>query len=82
MSDSMTKLGAGGRLIVPAAYRKALGVVPGDDLVLILEDEELRVMTIERAIKRAQAVVREYIPEGTRLSDELIADRRREAERE
>ena len=31
-------------------------------------------------IKRAQALVRKSVPEGVSLVDELIADRRREAE--
>jgi len=33
-------------------------------------------------IGRAQALVRQYVPEGRSLSDELIAERRREAQRE
>ncbi len=35
-----------------------------------------------RAIERARAILRKYVPEGVGLADELIADRRREAERE
>lgn len=35
--------------------------------------------TSRKAIRRGQALVRSYIPEGRSLSDELIADRRREA---
>jgi vacuolar-type H+-ATPase subunit H len=31
---------------------------------------------------RAQAIVRQFVPEGVSLADELIAERRREAERE
>jgi vacuolar-type H+-ATPase subunit H len=31
---------------------------------------------------RAQAIVRSFVPEGVSLAEELIADRRREAERE
>jgi deoxyribodipyrimidine photolyase len=39
-------------------------------------------MTIGRRIKRAQALVRRYIPEGRSLADELIAERRAEAQQE
>ena len=39
----------------------------------------IRILTPDEAIWRAQSAVRAYIPEGSRLSDELIADRRREA---
>jgi vacuolar-type H+-ATPase subunit H len=31
---------------------------------------------------RAQAIVRSFVPEGVSLADELIAERRREAEQE
>jgi bifunctional DNA-binding transcriptional regulator/antitoxin component of YhaV-PrlF toxin-antitoxin module len=82
MNRILTKLGEGGRLVIPAEYRKALGVEVGDDLVLVLEENDLRVSTPQEAIRRAQALVRKYVPEGRLLSDELIADRRREARRE
>jgi bifunctional DNA-binding transcriptional regulator/antitoxin component of YhaV-PrlF toxin-antitoxin module len=82
MNRILTKLGEGGRLVIPAEYRKALGVEVGDDLVLVLEENDLRVLTPQEAIRRAQALVRKYVPEGRLLSDELIADRRREARRE
>ena len=76
MNRILTKLGEGGRLVIPAEYRKALGVEVGDDLVLVLEEKNLRVSTPQEAIRRAQALVRKYVPEGRLLSDELIADRR------
>lgn len=82
MPKVLAKLGEGGRLVIPAEYRKALGVQTGDELVLILEDKTMRVLTPREAIKRAQAVVRSYVPEGQSLSDELIADRRRESKLE
>jgi AbrB family looped-hinge helix DNA binding protein len=79
MGKTLTKLGEGGRLVIPAEYRKALGVDTGDELVLILEEDGLRITTPREGIRRAQALVRSYIPEGKRLSDELIEDRRRES---
>jgi AbrB family looped-hinge helix DNA binding protein len=82
MPKVLAKLGEGGRLVIPAEYRKALGVQTGDELVLILEDKTMRVLTPREAIKKAQAVVRSYIPRGQSLSDELIADRRKESKLE
>ena len=82
MLESVTKLGEGGRIVVPSAFRKALGIQTGDDLIMVLENDELRIMSPRRAIARAQALVRRYIPDDFRLSDELLEDRRREAERE
>ena len=76
------KVAEGGRIVIPAKYREALGLRVGDEVLLHLEDGELRVYTFEQAARRAQAIVRQYIPEGRLLSEELIAERRREAERE
>ncbi len=82
MLDAMTKLGEGGRIVVPSAFRKALGIRTGDDLIMVLENDELRIMSPRRAIERARAIVRQYIPDGVQLSESLLEDRRREAERE
>ncbi len=48
----------------------------------LLKEKPSRVVTPGEAIRRAQAIVRLYTPEGALLSDELIEDRRREALRE
>lgn len=82
MAEERTILGKGGRLVIPAAYRKALGIVPGDELIVILEEGELRILTPLQAVRRAQAMVRRYVPEGTPLVDELLTDRREESARE
>jgi AbrB family looped-hinge helix DNA binding protein len=68
-----------GRLVIPAKYRKALGLKPGDEVVLVLEEDEIRVVSTRQAIARAQAMVRQYIPAGRSLSQELIRERREEA---
>jgi len=77
MIKVMTKLGEGGRLVIPAEYRKAMGVDTGDDLALILEENSLWVLAPAAGIRRAQALVGSYIPEGRCLSDELVEERRR-----
>lgn len=77
--DTKTKLGEGGRLVIPARYRKVLGLKPGDEVLLVLIDGEVRVLTPQRAVQRAQALVRRYIPKGRRLAEELLRERRDEA---
>jgi deoxyribodipyrimidine photolyase len=39
-------------------------------------------MSRARSIRKAQKLVRRYIPEGRSLADELIAERRAEAQQE
>ena len=75
----LVRLDRQGRLIVPASLRHALGLGPGDRLVLWREGDRLvleRLEAVEEAIWREMAGV-----EGD-LAAELIADRRREAERD
>jgi AbrB family looped-hinge helix DNA binding protein len=69
-------------VVIPAALREALGLKEGDVLIASAEDGELHLLTIPAAVRRARAIVRKYVPEGVSLVDELIADRRREAEEE
>jgi AbrB family looped-hinge helix DNA binding protein len=81
--DTRLKIGPGGRVVIPADMRAALGVTEGDTLLASVVDGEMRLISTPMAIRRAQAMVRAYIPAGgPSLVDELIADRRREAEDE
>ncbi len=80
--DYRTRLAEGGRIVLPAPYRRALGLHVGDEVILRLEDGEVRLLTIERAVQSAQELIRRYVPRGRSLVDELIAERRAEAARE
>jgi AbrB family looped-hinge helix DNA binding protein len=71
-----------GRVVIPATFRKQLGIRIGDEVVLQLEDDELRIITLKRNIERAQRLVRKHVKPGTSLVDELIAERREAARNE
>lgn len=76
------RINENGRIVIPAALREAAGLKRGDEVILWLENGEVRITTAAKRARRAQQLVRNYIPEGVGLADELIADRRREAARE
>jgi len=80
--QSRSRVGADGRIVIPASFRKALGINAGDEVVLRIKDGELRVCTLKARIEQAQRLVRRHVKPGTSLVDELIADRRRAAGRE
>lgn len=82
MTKLLAKIGEGGRLVIPAEYREALGVATGDEVMLTLDSESIRISNPKQGIRRAQELVRAFIPEGLNLSEELIAERRAEASRE
>jgi bifunctional DNA-binding transcriptional regulator/antitoxin component of YhaV-PrlF toxin-antitoxin module len=80
--SARVRVGPGGEIGLPAALREALGVKAGDVLFARLENEEIHLLTPRAAMKRAQALVRQFVPEGVSLVDELLEDRRREVEQE
>lgn len=69
-------------MVIPAGFRKALGIQVGDPVILALDDGEVRLFTIDQAVRRAQQIYRHYVPDGYSLADELIAERRLESEQE
>jgi len=83
MITEMTKLSEGNRVVIPTAIRKRLGLRVGDMVMLIMQDNgEVRLLTQKEAVRQAQILVRQYVPEGASLVDELLAERRAEAARE
>lgn len=80
MSEVAVKLGTGGRLVIPGEFRAALGVDTGDTLILVMEEDGLRVLTPEQAVARARALVGRYVPAGRSLAKELLAERRDESD--
>ena len=81
MEQVKSRMVEGGRIIVPAAFRRAMGVAAGDALVLELHGDELRVRPARSALRRIQELVaaRAPAPGEPLVSEELLADRRREA---
>jgi AbrB family looped-hinge helix DNA binding protein len=71
-----------GRVVIPAAFRKALGIEVGDEVVLRIQDDELRITTQQHRIERAQRRARQHVKPGVSLVDELLAERREAAKNE
>jgi AbrB family looped-hinge helix DNA binding protein len=82
LESMKVKLDEEGRIAIPTVARERLGLKVGDALIASVEDGELRLLTIPAAVREPQAIIRCYVPEGVSLVDELLEDRRREAEAE
>ena len=82
MEQTATKVDRHGRIVIPAEYRRALGLREGDPVMVQLDDGELRVLTRAQAIRRAQEILAPYLAGKPSPVDELIAERRAEAARE
>jgi AbrB family looped-hinge helix DNA binding protein len=75
-----TRLDSNGRIVLPAAVRLALGLRPGDQLIVDVEGREIRLVTVAEAARRAQELVRRYVDPGESLAESLVAERRRGTE--
>jgi AbrB family looped-hinge helix DNA binding protein len=81
-AETRLRVNENGRVVIPASFRKALGINIGDEVVLRIDDDELRITTVKRRVERAQRLVRKHVKAGTSLVDELIAERREASKNE
>jgi AbrB family looped-hinge helix DNA binding protein len=79
--STILKLGQNGRMIIPAELRHNLELKEGDELLVTVEGKRLVLETEAALLERLYATVGEPL-EGELISDELIRERREEAERE
>jgi bifunctional DNA-binding transcriptional regulator/antitoxin component of YhaV-PrlF toxin-antitoxin module len=83
MSAVRTKLGEGGRVIVPATFRQNLHLEVGDDIILHMQENIIYITTPNQALRKLQTKVKNYTDstgEQISLVDELIAMRRLEVD--
>jgi AbrB family looped-hinge helix DNA binding protein len=77
------KINQNGRIVIPAAIRREMGIKAGESLLMEVEDGVLRIESHRARIRRIQEEFKKIIPPGGMLmSDQLIAERREEARRE
>ena len=83
MSSRAVKVIEGGKLVIPAQFRRAMGIAAGDTLVVeIMPDGDLRIRSLAAAVKRAQSIVGGFIKGRGSMAGELMAERKAAAERE
>jgi AbrB family looped-hinge helix DNA binding protein len=80
--EAHARINDNGRIVIPASFRNALRIRPGETLVLRIEDDELRITTLRQRLAKARQAVRARIKPSVSLVDELIAERREAARRE
>lgn len=76
------RLADDGRIVIPAATRRELGLRAGDTLVLESDGDSILMRTPEAVLHDTQAYFRQFLAPGESVVDELLADRRAEVARE
>lgn len=82
MNATLSKIDAGGRLIIPAQARKALSLEYGGPVVLTLVDGELRVRSVASAMAELQAQASSFLSGDGASVDAFLMARRAEAAKE
>ena len=82
MTFQSAKIIKGGRLILPAEFRRQLDLKDGDRVTIEMVDDQLKITSQMAAVRRLQAKIAQYVPKGVSLSEELMAERKLEAARE
>ena len=54
MNSKYARIAPGGRVVIPAEYRKALGVKVGDHVVIELQGDELRCVRAARRSRKCR----------------------------
>jgi AbrB family looped-hinge helix DNA binding protein len=80
MAVSFVILDERGRVVVPASYRRALGLQAGSRLLVRLEADGVRLQTPEQALAWARRLVKPYLEGRPSAADELLSDRAEELE--
>ena len=70
--ESKTLINEGGRILIPINIRKALNLHIGDELLLKVEEDEIHMMPLSKAIQEAQDLIRQYNKDGLKLTDALL----------
>lgn len=81
LATAKAVLDESGCIRLPNNILEAWAVDPGEELLVRIEGDELRVLTRSAGLRVAQEIVREYPPGRGSMADELIAERRRDAKR-
>lgn len=68
-----------GRLVVPAGIRKALNIRDEQELTITLEDDCIRLQTIDAGLRRIRGIARRKRNSSGNIVDDFIAQRRAEA---
>ena len=76
------KVDSSGRIALPSEARQRRHIATGDTIVVIEDEDGLRIKTREQLLAEVQEQFARHVPRGVLLSDEINAERRAEQERD
>jgi len=82
MLSSQSRINENGRIVIPFRMRRAMGLEPGDSVVLTLEEGVLRIEPHRARVRRIQNELKQFARPGAPASDEVLGERREETRME
>ena len=81
MTSVRVRVTPSGRLSLPPAFRKAVGLEHGGNAVVELSGNEIRIRAVDEVVARAQEITRHLLSgRPTATVDGFLTERRQEAE--
>lgn len=71
-----------GRVVIPVELRKQLDIHAGDEVIVEADERGIHIYTRLQALREAQDYFCSLVPANVMLSEELMSERREEAERD
>lgn len=76
------KIVKGGKVSIPAIYRKSLRLKEGDEIIFSLNNNELTLIPIKTSLQKVRGMINQYHDPNKSLVDKLILERRAKAKNE
>jgi len=77
--STQVRINPNGRIVIPFRIRRAMGLVPGDTVVLTLDDGVLRLEPQRARVRKIQEDLKKFARPGRLASRELAEERREDA---
>jgi AbrB family looped-hinge helix DNA binding protein len=76
------KVDTSGRILLPSEVREDRHIEGGDTVMVVNDSLGLHIKTLDEILREVQAEFAKHVPRGVLLSEEILADRRSEIERD
>lgn len=81
MREFRTKINENGRIVIPALCRRQLHLKPGENLIIRIDNDEMRIYSAKHSLEKAQKLIQKHAKDKN-LVKELKLMRRKDFQHE
>lgn len=82
MPVETTHVSENGRIVIPAVYRKAMGLKGGEVVTIRMDADGLHIQSRRQVLQKVRENMKKFIKPGRSMVDALLDERRADAKRE